>query len=30
MRIWADSQTRGEFDPARFDLAAASARVAMA
>jgi hypothetical protein len=30
MRIWADSQARGEFDSARFDLAAASARVAMA
>jgi hypothetical protein len=30
MRTWADSQARGEFDPARFDLAAANARVAMA
>jgi pRiA4b ORF-3-like protein len=30
MRIWADSQARGDFDPPRFDLAAASARVAMA
>jgi hypothetical protein len=30
MRIWADSQARGEFGSARFDLAAASARVAMA
>jgi hypothetical protein len=30
MRAWADSQTRGEFDPASFDLAKASARVSTA
>ena len=30
MRSWAESQTGGEFDPARFDLAEASARVSTA
>lgn len=30
MRAWADSQVRGEFDPASFDLAQASARVSIA
>jgi hypothetical protein len=30
MRTWADSQTRGEFDPASFDLGQASARVSTA
>jgi pRiA4b ORF-3-like protein len=30
MRIWAESQTRGTFDPASFDLAKASARVSAA
>ena len=30
MRTWADSQARGEFDPARFDLAQANARVSAA
>jgi hypothetical protein len=30
MRTWADSQARGEFDPASFDLAQASARVSTA
>jgi len=30
MRTWADSQVRGEFDPARFNLAQASARVSTA
>ena len=29
-RTWADSQARGEFDPARFDLAQANARVSTA
>jgi hypothetical protein len=27
MRTWAESQTGGEFDPASFDLAEATARV---
>jgi hypothetical protein len=30
MRAWADSQVRGEFDPASFDLAQAKARVSIA
>jgi hypothetical protein len=30
MKIWAESQLRGEFDPARFDLATANTRLAMA
>jgi Plasmid pRiA4b ORF-3-like protein len=30
MRAWADSQVHGEFDPASFDLAQASARVSIA
>ena len=30
MRTWAQSQTGGEFDPAGFDLAQASARVSTA
>jgi hypothetical protein len=30
MRTWAESQTGGEFDPASFDVAEASARVSTA